>query len=90
MPDDLGAWVPVAVVVVLLALMLWGVVIIVATLLGKDIWPYTVKGPMRSIEEEVWVQEAIIEYAKKVPYPGTSRSDGGPQEEPCGANARSG
>ena len=90
MPDDLGTWVPVAVVIVVLALMVWGVVIVVATWLGKDIWPYTVKGPMRSTEEEVWVQEAIIEYAKKVPYPGTSRSDEGPQEESCGANARSG
>ena len=37
--------------------------------LGKGIWPYTLKGPLRSTEEEVWMRKAIIEYEKKVPPP---------------------
>ena len=42
--------------------------------LRKDIWPYSVKGPLRSTEEEVWMRKAILEYEKKVPPPETGNS----------------
>ena len=71
----------------LVALMSYGIVLIVRTLLGKDTWPYTVKGPLRSTAEDMWLQEAAIEYAKKVPYPGTAPRSEDPREGRTGTSA---
>ena len=58
----------------LAAFMGWCVVLAVTSLLGKDIWPYTVKGPLRSKDEDVWMHKALIEYEKVVPPPPHKRS----------------
>ncbi len=47
----------------------WCIVVAVATMLGKDVWPHTVKGPLRGTEENVWMHKALLEYEKKVPPP---------------------
>ena len=55
--------------VVVGAFIAWCIVRALAVMLGKDIWPYSAKGPLRSTEEEVWMRKAIIEYEKQVPPP---------------------
>ena len=60
-------------VVVTLAFIGWCVVYGLA-MLGANIWPYTVKGPLRSYEENVWMRKALLEYEKQVPPPKRSAS----------------
>lgn len=69
---DLPTWALAVVIGIWVALLLQGIVFAIVRISGKDIWPYTTKGPLRGNEEEAWIKEAIAEYAKKVPYPGTS------------------
>lgn len=60
-------------VVVVLAFVVWFIVFL-AAMLGANIWPYTVKGPLRSYEENVWMRKALLEYEKQVPPPKRSAS----------------
>ena len=60
-------------VVVVLAFIGWCVVYGLA-MVGANIWPYTVKGPLRSHEENVWMRKALLEYEKQVPPPKRSAS----------------
>ena len=69
-PDSWGERKMLVVMLVALgAFIVWCIAWAVASMLGKDVWPYTVKGPLRSTEEEVWMRKAILEYEKKVPPP---------------------
>ena len=64
----------VVMLVALAACIGWCIVVAVTTMLGKDVWPYTVKGPLRSNEENVWMHKALLEYEKQVPPPKRSAS----------------
>ena len=70
---DSGSWgereVLVVTLVALGAFLVWCIVLAVASMLGKDIWPYTAKGPLRSTDEDVWMHKAMIEHEKRVPPP---------------------
>lgn len=69
---DAPMWALAIVIAIWAVLLVQGIVFAIVRMSGKDIWPYTTKGPLRGNEEEAWIKEAIAEYAKKVPYPGTS------------------
>lgn len=63
-------WVDAAILVVLLATIVWSAFATVAALFGKIVWPLWAK-KRESDEFVVWKQEAFVEYAKTTPYPGT-------------------
>lgn len=63
-------WAEAAILMVVLATIVWSAFATVAALFGKSFWPLWAK-KRESDEFVLWKQEAFVEYAKTTPYPGT-------------------
>lgn len=70
-------WWDVVVILSLMIVVLYGIVVAVASAIGKDVWPYTDGGPLNSSKQAAWIRDACEEYAKKVPFPGRNSNASG-------------